>query len=141
MSNITLPEIESKQDYVDFINRRASEIVTNALHGELDYEDYEQLDEYIEKKESFQTAMISMSEEWNNYNVSDIAQVYEIISNNYHMTIVQVEKNPEWFEDDHPLDSFREYVKACVAYDVSKMVDKKIDDTMDDDKSVDVVEV
>lgn len=135
-----LKNIQTKRDYINFLNEQASDITARVLRDEIDYTSDQDREEYIESVESFQEAISQLDERDIEWSLGDAGHVYDIIYDNYRNTIEYVEENVELREDQEPVETFKDYVTHCVAYDISKTVDEKIDQTLDEDTSVDVVE-
>lgn len=138
---IKLKNVQNKRDYVNYLNERAASITARVMRDEIDYNSDQDRENYIESRESFQEAMSQLSDRCNDWSVGDVANIYEILDENYEATLEYVSDNIEMRDDLTPVESFEDYMAHCIAYDISKTVDEKISETLEDDTSAEVVEV
>lgn len=137
---MNLKNIQTKRDYINFLNEQAAAITARVMREEIDYTSDEEREEYIESTESFQEAMIQLEDRSEGWSLIDVAIVYDILEENYEATLDYIKENVEIRDDLDSVESFEDYVTHCIAYDISKTVDQKIDQTLEDDTSVEMVD-
>jgi len=139
--DLDLHKIADKQDYADKLNNRAASIVSRIVSEELDHRNEETIENYIESNGSWHEAIEELDDEWGAYSTLDIAAIFDIIQEHYPQTLSYANENvlidDSW---NHPAEQFRR-VLNCMAYDLAKTVDHKLNQVISDDKSVQMVEV
>lgn len=133
--DLDLHKIADSEDYQNKINNRAASIVSRVVNEELDHRNKETIENYIESNGSWHEAIEELDDEWGAYNTLDIAAIYDIIQENYQQTLRHVEDNvlidDSW---NHPVEQFRRFVLNCMAYDLAKTVDHKLNQVIQDDE-------
>lgn len=124
-----LQDAITKEHYRDYLTKRASSITSEVMNEEIDTTDMDDRQNYIESKESFNKAVEVLDEEWSEYSTLEVAKIYHIIKNNYAPTVDYIKQQYD-LQLSNPEQHFREFVLYCVAYDISKMVDQQINQTI-----------
>lgn len=138
--DLNLHTIANKKDYKDKINNWASAAVTKIVNEELDYRNHNTLRNYIESQKSFHHAVEQLDKEWSDYSTLDVAAVYDIIKENYEQTLQHIQRK-DLFDSPNPETNFRDLVLNCMAYDLAKTIDFKLDNVISDDESTKMVKL
>lgn len=134
---LELHKIEDSHDYAEKVNQLAGEITTQLMTGILAPQNNQQLENFIASNESLNQAIQSLDELWGRYSTLDVAAVHDIVKQNYPQTEEYVQENhiePSTYTKVEPL--YRDMTMYCMAYDIAKTIDHKIDKILDEDTKV-----
>lgn len=135
-SEFKLQNLKDKEDYADKVNKAASSIVTEVLGEEIDQDEDQEIVEFIDSDQSWDKAIDYLDSEWSKYETLDIAAVYDVIKKNYKSTVEHVEDNVDVFTGEDIVRNYRQFVLHCMAYDIAKTVDRKMENALSDDSKV-----